>query len=329
LRASYFYPLLHRAALIKDAILAHCRVADISVFHEFSPPPCGGGHQFLRMLMEEFRKHGFIVENNKISSKTKACLFNSFNFDCSRLRYLHRAKIRMIHRIDGPITVYRGRDDGSDKMIFSMNMEFADASIFQSAYSMNKHLEMGMMFKNPIVIHNTVSPLIFNKEGRILFSENRRIKILAASWSDNINKGFDVYKWLEERLDMDRYDFTFVGRSHIKFKHIKMLKPLPSEELAAIMRGHDVFISGSKYESCSNVVLEALSCGMPVIFHNSGGTPEIVGSAGYGFESIEEIPFLLDKMVSSYETLVDQIQLPKPADVASKYLRVMGVGENL
>jgi len=312
-------------ALIKDFGLANFRQADISVFHEFSPPPCGGGHQFLTGLIEEFKKSGLIVENNKISAKTKACLFNSFNFDCSRLRYLRRPKVRMIHRVDGPIMIYRGRDDGTDRMIFSMNQEFADATVFQSDYSMTKHLEMGMEFKNPLVIRNTVSRRIFNSEGRVSFSKNRKIKILAASWSDNMNKGFNIYRWLETRLDRDRFEFTFVGRSNITFKHIQMLKPMPSEELAAVMRGHDIFLSGSKYESCPNVVLEALSCGMPVIFHNSGGTPEVVGGAGYGFESMEEIPALLDKLVFSYEEIVSQIKLQKPYEVAAKYLHVMGV----
>lgn len=322
---SYLHPFLQRIALIKDAVLANFRKADISVFHEFSPPPCGGGHQFLRALIEEFKRIGYAVENNKISAKTKACLFNSFNFDFNRLKYLRRSGVRMIHRVDGPITIYRGRDDGSDKMIYSMNRELADATIFQSDYSLRKHLEMGMAFRDAVVIRNTVSPRIFNSKGRILFSTNRKTKILAASWSDNANKGFDAYQWLEERIDWNRFEFTFAGRSHLKFKHIKMLQPMPSVCLAAIMRDHDIFISGSKYESCPNVVLEALSCGMPVIYHNSGGTPEVVGRAGYGYESMEEIPLLLDKLVTSYMEVAAQIQLQTPAEVAAEYLRIMGI----
>ena len=54
--------------------------ADLSIFHEFEPPPAGGGHQFLRAFMRQADARGLRVENNTISRTTRACLFNSFNF---------------------------------------------------------------------------------------------------------------------------------------------------------------------------------------------------------------------------------------------------------
>ena len=319
--------LLKKISLYRDAVRGRVSPADIAIFQEFAPPPGGGGNQFLRALWSEFENSGFRVENNRISRATRACLFNSYNFDFDRLRYFRRKSCRMVHRVDGPISVYRSRDDGTDGRIHSVNLEFADATVFQSNYSLNKHLELGMQFRNPVVVRNTVSSAIFNSKGRITFDRNRRIKILAASWSDNANKGAAVYKWLEDALDWDRYEFTFVGRSPLPFSRIRTVEPLPSNAVAEIMRQQDIFISASRFESCPNVILEALACGLPVIFHNSGGTPEVVGEGGLGFSEKEEIPALLDRLVADYEKRSGRIEIPPMHDVVSRYLHAMGLDQ--
>ena len=91
--------------------------ADLALFHEFAPSPSGGGHQFLRALLGELERRGLSVELNRLSAGTPACLFNSFNFDPHRLRRFARSGCRMVHRVDGPIGVYRGFDDGTDRSI--------------------------------------------------------------------------------------------------------------------------------------------------------------------------------------------------------------------
>jgi hypothetical protein len=83
--------------------------------------PWGGGNQFLRALVGEFERRGLTVEVNRISGGTAACLFNSFNFDFRRLRRFARPGVRMVHRVDGPIGVYRGFDDGTDARIAEIN----------------------------------------------------------------------------------------------------------------------------------------------------------------------------------------------------------------
>lgn len=310
---------------IRDKIAAWCRRADVSIFHQFYRPPYGGGNQFLLALRGEFERRGLRVEANVISPITRACLFNSFNFDFSRLRRMRQPSCRMVHRVDGPIGLYRGVHDGTDDRIFEINQEIADATVFQSRYSLNAHLALGFQFKAPVVIMNTVDPKIFypNRSRGNLMGE--KVRLISISWSTNPNKGAATYGWLEENLDWTRFDYTFVGRSPIKFRRIRMIPAVGSLAVACLLRQHDIYITASSQDPCSNSLLEALASGLPAICAMSGGHPEIVGEAGFGFSSQEEIPELLDRLVGEYEARQARISIPRLTEVANQYLSVLGI----
>lgn len=309
--------------ITRSWLLARTQSADVSFFHEFTPPPTGGGHQFLRALWRAAEAMGLKVENNSISHTTRACLMNSFNFDGTRLRRLRRDSVLYVHRIDGPIDVYRGRHDGVDQRIWAANQELADKTIFQSHYSMQKHLELGLEFKEPAVVLNAADPLLFHVRGRIDFARDRKIRLIASSWSDNVNKGSSIYQWLDQHLDFERFEFVFVGRSPVQYKNIRMLPPVDSHKMAELFRGHDIYVTASKHDPCSNSLIEALTCGLPALYLRSGGHPEIVQEAGFGFETAEEIPSLLDRLVEEYELRQAKINIPSLSDVCTDYLKVL------
>ncbi|MBN8579377.1 MAG: glycosyltransferase family 4 protein [Anaerolineae bacterium] len=297
--------------------------ADLSIFHEFEPPPTGGGHQFLRALWKQAEAHGLRVENNSLSRTTRACLLNSFNFKEKRLQRLKRDSVLYVHRVDGPIDVYRGRDGGVDKNIHAVNLKFANKTIFQSQYSLEKHLALGMEFKNPTVILNAADPEIFHSRGRVEFSRNRKTRLVASSWSDNLNKGALIYQWLDEHLDWERFEMTFVGRSPVVFKNIRMLPAVDSYRMAELFRENDIYLTASKNDPCSNSLIEALTCGLPAIYLQSGGHPEIVKQAGAGFEAAEQIPELLSQLTDQYEAVQSRISIPSIKEVSTQYLKVL------
>lgn len=306
-----------------DKMNSNLSTADLSIFHEFAPPPTGGGHQFLRAFGRQAKENGLIVENNTISRTTCACLMNSFNFDERRLRHLRRDSVLYVHRVDGPIDVYRGKNEGVDRNIWRVNREFAVKTIFQSRYSLEKHLELGLEFREPVIISNAVDPTIFHPHGRLAFSPDRKIRLIASSWSDNMNKGAPIYQWLDEHLDWERYEFTFVGRSPIQFRNIRMLPPVDSYQIAELFRQHDIYLTASKNDPCSNSLIEALSCGLPAIFLQSGGHPEIVKEAGFGFNTAEEIPLLMVRLTEQYELYQNKITVPTLYEVCESYLKIM------
>jgi glycosyltransferase involved in cell wall biosynthesis len=292
---------------------------DLAVFHEFHPPPYGGGNQFMLALVHELERRGFTVEVNRLSGRTPACLYNSFNFDFARLRRFAREGVRMAHRVDGPVGVYRGFDDGTDRRIAAINT-LADVTILQSRFSLEKHAELGLELRNPIVVRNAVDPAIFHPPPTCEPLGGRRLRVIATSWSDNPRKGADVLEWLDRKLDFEAYEVTFAGQTQQTFEHIRVAGALPSEPLADLLRAHDVFLAASRDDPCSNALLEGLACGLPAAFLRSGGHPELVGDGGLGFDTPEEVPDVLARLRDELDERRAAIRVPSLSDVADKYL---------
>ncbi len=145
------------------------------------------------------------------------------------------------------------------------------------------------------------------------------------SWSDNRRKGADIFAWLDRELDWDRYEMTFVGRAPEAFERIRTVGLLGPEEVAESLRRHDVYVAASRDDPCSNALLEALACGLPAAFLESGGHPELVGAGGLPFTEEQELPDVLDRIVAQIEDFRTAISVPSIASVADRYLDVLGV----
>jgi glycosyltransferase involved in cell wall biosynthesis len=320
---SFVRGLAARVRTERDWVASRRGRSDVSVFHEFHPPPYGGGNQFLLALVRELRGRGLAVETNQLSGGTPACLYNSFNFDFGRLRRFARDGVRMVHRVDGPVGVYRGFDDGTDRAIARINSELADATIFQSEYSLGKHRELGLDLANPVVIRNAVDSSIFHPPTVREPLAGRRVRVISSSWSDNPRKGADILAWFDRYLDFESFEVTFAGRTQVRFERIRVVGPLPSEALADLLRSHDVYLATSRDDPCSNALLEALACGLPAAFLRSGGHPELVGDAGIGFDEPDELPGALAMLVDELDERRAAIRVPALADVADRYLEVL------
>jgi len=228
----------------------------------------------------------------------------------------------MVHRVDGPVGVYRGFDDGTDRRIAEINA-LADATILQSRYSLEKHQELGLELRNPVVIHNAVDPAIFYPPAEREPLSNRRLRVIATSWSANPRKGADVLGWLDEHFDHERHELTFAGNTEQTFRNIRVVGPVPSEQLAELLRAQDVFLAPSRDDPCSNALLEALACGLPAAFRRSGGHPELVGEAGIGFDEAEEVPEALARLARELEERRAAIRIPSLREVAGRYVELL------
>jgi glycosyltransferase involved in cell wall biosynthesis len=279
--------------------------------------PTGGGNQFLRLLKRKFINVNLYTET---PSQADVILFNSHQHTREILFLKQKLLDKLfVHRVDGPMRLYNTMEDARDDIVYYMNNQAANATVFQTEWSMKRNIELGLSLDKPYaVIGNASDEEIFYKPE----SENKadKIIIISTSWSSNINKGFDYYKFLDENLDFDKFEYWFAGRSPLTFKNIKMLGSLTSQELANHLRRSNLYITASKNDPCSNSLIEAISCGRPVLALNSGGHPEIIKDKAFLFDSKEELIEKISSLREELFTTTSQILIPNSDEVALKYI---------
>jgi glycosyltransferase involved in cell wall biosynthesis len=304
------------------------RRAELAVFHDFVAAPAGGANQTLRAVLGEMSARGVRIEYGAASSSTQAILFNSFNFDAKRLEWFARRVppgCRMVHRVGAVTSLYRGFDDGTDARVAELNRRFADATLAISQATIDMYKSVGIELVEPRVVHNGVDAEIFHPRERPPLDRTRKVRVVSVSWSDNPRKGGPILRWLEGVLDPDRYELTFIGNTQESFERVRRLPPLPSHELAAELREQDVFFTATQHDAYSNALVEALSCGLPALYLDSGGSREAVRDAGLGFREKEEIPALLDRLVDEYDERRAAISLPSLDEITDAYLDMLGL----
>ena len=192
--------------------------------------PYGGGNQFLKFLRDCFRTLDVYSED---PLKATVILFNSHQ----NVEEVYRLKRQnpsatFIHRLDGPMRLYNNMEDTRDMTAYQMNTACADAVIFQSHWSKQANLKLGLDIgaKHNTVIHNGTNISIFSKNQAK--EQQKKKRIIASSWSNNVKKGFPTYEFLDKNLDFDKYEFVFMGRSPVEFQNITNLGPLEAQQVA-------------------------------------------------------------------------------------------------
>ena len=130
----------HQAEIVRR--VGRKKVFTFALWNEFKPPPYGGGNQFMIALEGALQRKGMqVVRNSGVGAD--AHVIQSIWFDREQLRREREPGSVVIHRIDGPIQLYRGNDARSDALCYEINRELADVTVMQSGWSMSKTYDLG------------------------------------------------------------------------------------------------------------------------------------------------------------------------------------------
>ena len=86
-------------------------------------------------------------------------------------------------------------------------------------------------------------------------------------------------------------------------------------EAPALLRGADALVHLQVHDSCPRLVVEAMACGLPLVYSATGGVPELAGDeAGHGIPGAEDF---------------EKMRIPSAEEAANGILRVLAHRETL
>lgn len=163
---------------------------------------------------------------------------------------------------------------------------------------------------NSVIIYNGCDINIFYPVQSIsITTKPNKFRIVTHHWSNNMNKGYQMYYDLWNILKkMENYEFVFIGKNIPEmFQEVPIIGPYVGLELSNAMRDCHIYITDSIYDSCPNHVIEAICCGIPILYRNhEGGGRELCElfpkKIGESYSNLEE---LFEKMIMIRKNYVE------------------------
>jgi glycosyltransferase involved in cell wall biosynthesis len=297
----------------------------IYIWYETIEGPWGGINSFVRALKKEVQNRGDTLLEKHITPQTDIILVSAASAgqneeisldDIQNLlkkrknkfnKWLNRYQFKLIHRLDGLRAIYANKFVENDQKQIELS-KVADFRIFQSAESLRAFQKFGYSDNKHVIIYNGADHNIFKLKEN--FKLGKKIKLIANSWSTNRLKGFDVISLMSE---VPGVEMSFIGRwnEEVPKRNVKILGKKTYTEVAKCLSESDIFLHAASNDACPNVVVEALSVGLPVIYHNSGGTKELAKNYGVPLPkeiSLKSLQTCIKQTIELYPKLIKNIQ---------------------
>jgi hypothetical protein len=184
----------------------------------------------------------------------------------------------------------------------------ADHTVFIASWLRDLKIYHKREVENQSVILNGSDQAIFNMSGASYWDGLEPFRLVTHHWSNNLMKGFDVYKKIDNMLDDPVWSklikFTYIGNlpPNFYFKNVSHIKPMDGVELASELRRHHAYVTGSINEPGGNHQIEAGLCGLPILYRLSGALPEYCSGFGVDF-SYSNFEDSLSKIMKNYSQL--------------------------
>lgn len=177
----------------------------------------------------------------------------------------------------------------------------AQGVIFQSEFS--KHLFEEILGYKPskqVIIHNGTNLDLFKKtDGSIIRSKlnipkDAFVFVTSAKWRvhkrlDAIVESFNQFR--RRHSEVSTYLIVIGEHDDMKVDNVFFVQRIDNAELPVYYGAANVYLFYSWLDNCPNSVVEAISCGLPTICTNQGGTRELVEMSHGGIVVDADVPF--------------------------------------
>tara|TARA_R110000824_G_scaffold394699_1_gene594719 strand:+ start:1161 stop:2069 length:909 start_codon:yes stop_codon:yes gene_type:complete len=268
--------------------------------------PWGGGNKFVLKLIKRLQFSG-----HNVCHKLESGIDVIFCFDprpSSRgycysdyLEYRTKTGCKIIQRI-GDVGTH-GKPELTK--LVKQSMILSDYLIFPSAWAKNYVGYKGINYKN---IHN--APLKIFHANKRSGTLKDTLNIVTHHWSTNPKKGFEYYKFLDKNCSK-KIKFTFIGRlpQDFYFENSEYITATSDNRLLSnILSNNDLYLTASEEEAGANHVLEAAAAGLPIVFHQNGGSvPEYCFEYGKSFEDSRSMIESIVSVANDYDKYKNRV----------------------
>ncbi len=290
----------------------------ISIGTNIQDGPWGGGNLFAlnlkNYLIEKGHEVTFKLEDNDIdiillTEPRRTSPSSAFtNYDVIDYITYKNNDALVIHRIN---ECDEHKNTNFINKYISYANKSADATVFVSTWIKNLYSEFEEIQNKPNkVILAGANEEIFNAKNFKAWNKSEKLKFVTHHWSNNWNKGFDVYKKFDELLENgefnNKFEFNFIGRlpEKFEFKNSNLIEPKSGKDLAKQIKDNHFYITGTVNEPSGNHHIEAAQCGLPIMYIDSGGVKEYCEGFGLEFDLIN----FEDKLNEAYENYDEYLE---------------------
>jgi len=265
--------------------------------------PWGGGNNFTRALHDLSSQHGFLVTDKFVEGIDLIFMidprYDEMGISINEIYAYKQAfpNTKIVYRINE--CDQRKGDTGIIDPLISSAGQISDLCIFISNWIKDYHIGPNWDCKRNEVVYSGVNKEHFQPVEK----SNSKTKLVTHHWSDNPLKGQDIYEFLDKWLDHQKdFEFTYIGRTHAKFKNVCVVPPKFGIDLGRELTQHDVYISASRFDPGPNHIIESLACNIPTYAHkDSGGAVEMVGT-DHVYSTFEDLINILDSRKFHHNT---------------------------
>ena len=145
--------------------------------------------------------------------------------------------------------------------------------------------------------------------GNIRKKNNYRISIIILAIKEIINVNSNICLNIAGFIEDKDNIFNLIKTLKLK-NHIKFLDKYSQKDAPNIYNMADAYITITFQDNCPTAVLEAMSCGLPILYSASGGIPELVDEeSGIGLEVKESWTTIktpaIDQIVNGMKKIIE------------------------